>query len=213
MQPKSASTIIKKLGELGIEHGIIYESIITSLNRDGSPHAAAMGMIFEKKGDSILIKIRAYTSSKTGQNLSLTHLGVANITDPELLIEIALDMCPEIKYVNSCCISVPRISRAAAWIEFKVIDICKNNEINEFTCMPLHVDYFEVRPKPYTRAVHALVEAAIHASRINPYKELGDVKKVSELRELIDMNLKIVERIAPRSRYMMMANKIKTRYF
>lgn len=196
-----------------MEPGVIYETIITSLDRDGNPHSGVMGIILEENEDSVLIKIRAYPSSKTGQNLLITRLGVVNITDPEYLIKIALDMCPEIGYVKSSCIIVPRISNAGAWIEFRVINICKNNETTEFTCVPLNVDYVEVRPKPYTRAVYALLEAAIYASKIRAYKELGDSYKVSELRDLIIMNLKVVEKVASKSRYALMVNEIKKRYF
>lgn len=196
-----------------MEPGIIYETIITSLDRDGNPHSAVMGIILEENEDSILIKMKVYPSSKTGQNLLITRLGVVNIADPELLIKVALEMCPEIMYVKSSCINVPRISKAAAWIEFKVINVCKSNETTEFTCIPLNVDYFEVKPKPYTRAVYALLEATIYASKIRAYEELGDLYKVSELRDLINMNLKVVEKVASKSRYARIANEIKKRYF
>ncbi len=213
LSQKSDSPIIRKLNELGMEPGIIYETIITSVDRNCNPHSAAMGIILEENEDSVLIKIRAYPSSKTGQNLLINGLGVVNITDPELLIRVALDMPPEIVYVKSSCIGVPRISNAAAWIEFKVINISKKNEIIEFICLPLNVDYFEVKPKPYTRAVYALLEAIIHASKIRAYKELGDLHKVSELQDLINMNLKVVEKVASKSRYELIVNEIKKRYF
>jgi len=205
-------TIVKKIDELGFESGIIYETIITSLDRLGKPHAATMGALFEKTSDSVLFKIKAYPLSKTGENLLLTPFGVLNVTDPELLVEAALDLCANFDYAESNSIKVPRLSRATAWIEFRVINTSKHDELIEFTCSPVYVGHLEVKPKPYTRAVFALIEAAIHASRIKPYKNMGLIDKASELCESAKKYLEIVEKVAPNSRYASLALKIKEKY-
>jgi hypothetical protein len=204
--------IVKKIDDLGFETGIIYETIITSMDRLGRPHAATMGALFEKSGGSVLFRIKAYPSSKTGENLLLTPFGVLNVTDPELLVEAALDLCAEFDYAESNSIKVPRLSRATAWIEFRVINATRRDELVEFTCSPLYVGHLEVKPKPYTRAVFALIEAAIHASRIKPYKEMGLSDKATELYESAKKYLEIVERVAPNSRYALIARKIREKY-
>jgi len=208
----SDELIVRKISELGFEPGIIYEVIVTSLDRHGKPHAGTMGALFEKTNERPIFKIKAYSSCKTGMNLLSTRQGVLNIADPELLVDAALDLCTDFEYVESNVVEVPRLSEALAWIEFKVINAARSNDSIEFTCLPVYAGCLEVKPRPYTRAVFALVEAAVHASRIKPYRDLGCMDKASELYELAKKYLELVENVAPNSRYALRASKIREKY-
>ncbi len=204
------SIISERIAELGIKTGIIYETIVTSLDIYGKPHAAAMGIVLIKNENTVHFKIRAYSSSETGLNLSKTKQGVVNITSPEKIVEAALDLCSDFEYTESVSVNVPRLRDAKAWIEFEVIsDDKSSNEFIEFLCTPLHVGFFNVKPVPYTRAVSALIEAAIHASRIKLYRKYGMDDKLSEISKLISMYIEIVNRVAPNSKYALIADKIR----
>ncbi|HKQ97024.1 MAG TPA: DUF447 domain-containing protein, partial [Candidatus Polarisedimenticolia bacterium] len=60
---------------------MIYETLVTTLDPDGRPHAAPMGIGLE--GDRVLL--RPFRSSSTCRNLEATGAGVVHFTDNVLL--------------------------------------------------------------------------------------------------------------------------------
>lgn len=145
---------------------MILEGLVTTLNSDGSPHLAPMGPRVDR--DLAHFVLRPYSSSHTYQNLLRLRQGVMHITDDALLLAkaalgqinpfpatrpaervdgvVLLDSCRHFEFVvHSVDTSTERVN-----IEVEVVHTGRTR------------DFFG-----FNRAKHAIVEAAILATRLH----------------------------------------------
>jgi hypothetical protein len=144
---------------------MILEGIVTTTASDQSVHLAPMGPIVE--GDLRRLTLRPYSSSQTYANLKRTGYGVFHITDDvELLARAAVGQLAE----SPALVTIPGVrghvlADACRWYAFDVlaIDDCKPRVIMD--CQVLASgrlrDFLG-----FNRAKHAVVEAAILATRV-----------------------------------------------
>ena len=152
---------IPKLGE----DGRIVEGIITTLNEDGSVNIAPLGPIIEKNFECFLL--RPFQSSKTYKNIKRLKQAVFHVTDDvNLIAESALgtpDSEPHLIPAQS--IEGQIITDACRWyaLEIHRIDDSSQRTQIEAKC----VDQGRFRDfLGYNRAQHAVIEAAILATRL-----------------------------------------------
>lgn len=154
---------------------MILEGIVTTTNADGSPHVAPMGPSVDESFDELLL--RPFKTSTTYANLARTGEGVFHVTDDvELLARAAvgaLEATPAV--ARAAAIDGWILSDACRWYAFR---IRSSNLASERASLAAEVvdrgtirDFFG-----FNRAKHAVVEAAILATRVHliPRQELLD---------------------------------------
>jgi len=156
----------------GLEPHVIYEVLISSISIDGKPDIAPMGLRFSEGFEKFAL--RPFKSAKTYRNLVEVGEGVANITrDPRPFV---LGCLPELKHEllkeleESKHVKAPRLRGAEAYVEFEVKEVMeKSIDRAEIVCEPVSVYLGDLRIEPYSRAVYALIEASVNASRIKVF--------------------------------------------
>ncbi len=154
---------------------MILESIVTTISNDGSINVAPMGPHFDPASN--FFELRPFETSNTYRNLLRTPSGVLHVTDDVLLLARAAidqfdqppDTTPAKQVVgailNGCC----------RWHEFNTTFVDSKGPRVTMQCEIVESgrtrDFYG-----FNRAKHAVIEAAILATRINfvPIEEIHD---------------------------------------
>jgi hypothetical protein len=145
---------------------VILEGIVTTLNEDGAPNVSPMGPIVDPAMTRLVL--RPYQTSTTYRNLKRTGQGVFHVTDDvELLARAAiglLDPLPELIRIKS--VEGVILADACRWYAFRVRKLDDSRERTTIDCEVVNQgrlrDFFG-----FNRAKHAVVEAAILATRVS----------------------------------------------
>lgn len=145
---------------------MILEGIVTTLNDDGSVNVAPMGPIVDEAMRTLVL--RPFQTSTTYQNLKRSRCGVLHVTDDVFLLARAainrLDNVPETQPAEQ--VDGVVLTSACRWYEFKVRSLDDSNERTHIECRIVHAgrlrDFFG-----FNRAKHAVIEAAILATRVH----------------------------------------------
>ena len=206
-----------KLAELGFLKNVITEVIVTTYNMDGQPNAAPMGVIMD---DARNIVIRPYTSTQTSKNLQSKKCAVVNITsNPELFYRTAFKEAnpegrmPQDWFQRAETVDSPRMRVADAFIEVTVKDIDDfgTGRIN-VSCQVKLIKASKMLPKVYCRALHAVIESIVHATRVKVLiADEHERENIQGLLKKIDECSCLVERVAPNSLYSEIMNDLNGR--
>lgn len=144
---------------------MILEGLVTTLNADGSVNLAPMGPIVDERMD--LLVFRPFPTSTTFANLQRIGEGVFHVTDDvELLARAAVGMLatlPEMRPAEAVTGMI--IADACRWYAFRVRSIDASGERVKIEAdvvdRGVQREFFG-----FNRAKHAVLEAAILATRI-----------------------------------------------
>lgn len=144
---------------------MILEAIVTTINADQSVNVSPMGPLVDASMKEFTL--RPYETSTTCQNLQRTRQGVLHVTDDvELLARAAinqLDPLPEM--VAATAVEGSILVAACRWYAFEVVSLDDRNERVTMQCKVVESgrqrDFFG-----FNRAKHAVLEAAILATRV-----------------------------------------------
>jgi len=145
---------------------MILEGLVTTIDKSGQLHLAPMGPDVEPGFRRF--ELRPFPSSQTYQNLCESGEGVLHVTDDVLLLARAaigrIETTPPHRTAEKVRGFV--LSGACRAYEFEVRDIDRSQERVRMSCEVVHSvvlrDFFG-----FNRAKHAVVEAAILATRIH----------------------------------------------
>ncbi len=162
---------------------MILEGIVTTINEDRTPNISPMGPLVDERMTQFVL--RPYKTSKTYANLKRTGEGVLHITDDvELMARAAvkqLDPLPKLAQAKK--VDGVVIADACRWYEFKVATSDDQADRTTIACDIVAQgrvrDFFG-----FNRAKHAVVEAAILASRLRllPAEEVcGEFRRLAVL--------------------------------
>lgn len=153
---------------------MILEALVTTMNADGSPHLAPMGPRVE--GDFARFTLRPFPTSGTYRNLLAHPEGVIHVTDDALLIAKAalgaIEPLPPLKAASAVKGFV--LADSCRHYEFRVRSIDDSAERIAIEVEVVHTgrgrDFWG-----FNRAKHAVVEAAILATRFHllPHAEIA----------------------------------------
>ena len=146
---------------------MILEGLVTSLDSAGELNVAPMGPIVDES--LTWLRLRPFQTSQTYRNLKQHPQGVLHVTDDVLMLAFAaigrLDVAA-IETIAAERIQGRVIASACRWYEFEVESIDNSSERTEIRARVLHVgrlrDFFG-----FNRAKHAVLEAAILATRLH----------------------------------------------
>jgi hypothetical protein len=145
--------------------GTLLEGIVTTLNEDGAPHIAPMGPIVDESFDWLLL--RPFRTSTTFANLKRAGQGVLHVTDDvELLARAAVGRLEQMpQFVRATSFDGVFLIDACRWYAFRVESLDDRDERTKIVARVFDRgwlrDFFG-----FNRAKHAVVEAAILATRI-----------------------------------------------
>ena len=144
---------------------MIIEGLMTTRNADGSVHVAPLGPIVT--GDFERLTLRPFPTSVTYGNLQRNRCGVFHVVDDVLLLaQTALGLehaPPAVRPARQIAGDV--LIDCCRWYEFVVESIDESGERPRFESRV--VETGRVRDSlGFNRARHAVIEAAIFASRI-----------------------------------------------
>jgi len=146
--------------------GRILEGIVTTLSADGSPNISPMGPIVDDSLDRLWL--RPFRTSTTYQNLKRAGAGVFHVTDDvELLAQAAVGQPDPLP----CMVPAPSIegiilADACRWYAFEVESLDdsgdRTNVVARVVDRGILREFFG-----FNRAKHAVLEAAILATRVH----------------------------------------------
>jgi hypothetical protein len=144
---------------------MILEGIVTSLNADGTANIAPMGPLVEP--ELTLLVLRPFRTSHTYQNLKRQGAGVFHVTDDvELLARAAVGApLPDVEFVPAESVPGLVLKDACRAYEFVVDDLDDASERTTIRCRVVNSRWFRDF-LGFNRAKHAVLEAAILATRI-----------------------------------------------
>ena len=146
---------------------MILEGLVTTLNADGSVHLTPMGPHFETQ-EALQFELRPFEGSTTLANLQRHGAGVLHVSDDvELFARSALgglEKLPPMRAAES--IEGAVLIDACRWYEFRVVEHEATPPRHRLVCHVERVgrgrDFWG-----FHRARHAIIEAAILATRVH----------------------------------------------
>jgi hypothetical protein len=150
---------------IGVD-GRILEGIVTTLDADGAVHLAPMGPLVDERFERLWL--RPFRTSATFENLRRDRVGVFHITDDvEMLARAALGQAePPYQVLSAARVRGAILADACRWYAFETESLDESTE--RASLVARIVDRGAVREFfGFNRAKHAVVEAAILATRVH----------------------------------------------
>ena len=154
---------------------MILEGIVTTLGEGGQTNIAPMGPLVEP--DLQRFVLRPYKTSTTYRNLVAHPQGVFHIMDDVLMMARAaigrLDPAPEMVPANVVRGQV--LKAACRWYEFEIEKLDDSQDRTQIDVRVVHTGKFR-EFIGFNRAKHAVIEAAILATRVHllPQQQILD---------------------------------------
>lgn len=164
---------------------MILEGIVTTLSDDGEINVAPMGPVVDQSMTELLL--RPFKTSQTYRNLKRHPFGVFHVVDDVLLLAEAavnrLSSPPET--VPAEKIEGAVLQSACRWYEFRIEEFEDRQDRTKLLARVLHRgrirDFFG-----FNRAKHAVLEAAILATRLHLLPEDDIRRQFAELKVPVD---------------------------
>ncbi|MCA9263800.1 MAG: DUF447 family protein [Planctomycetales bacterium] len=159
---------------------MILEGLVTTLDSHGNVNISPMGPRFDDGWDRFVL--RPYQTSRTYRNLRRHGEGVFHITDDvDMLARAAVGQLVLPSLVHPTEVQGAVIASACRWYEFRVESLDDQDERTTIVCRVVHSgrirDFIG-----FNRAKHAVVEAAILATRLDhlPHNEIqSDLERLA----------------------------------
>ncbi len=170
---------------------MILEGLFTTRNADGTANLSPMGPIIDEAagrgGPLSVIVLRPFQTSTTYQNLKRSGEGVFHVTDDVEMIARAaigrLDPLPELTSIDAS--GAPVIRSACRWYAVRVTELDDSQErtriVAEVVAQGRLRDFFGLN-----RGKHAVIEAAILATRLHLTGSGPVLEKLDELQVMVD---------------------------
>ena len=164
---------------------MILEGLVTTLDADGSPHLAPMGP--RMAGDFRSFELRPFPTSHTYANLKHNRAGVLHVTDDALLLARAA-----VGVVGVFPPTVPAhqvrgvvLSDACRALEFVVRELDDTEQRMRLKCKVVHTHELRLF-WGWNRAKHAVLEAAVLATRLHLLPAADVAAEFDRLRVIVD---------------------------
>ena len=160
---------------------MVLEGIVTTKNDDGGINIAPMGPLVDESMSTLTL--RPFNTSHTYHNLRQQNCGVFHVVDDVLLLASAaigaLSSAPPMFPANVVDGAV--LEAACRWYEFEIERFDDDNPRSTFRARVVHAgrirDFFG-----FNRAKHAVLEAAILATRVAMIERTEIIEQLSLLK-------------------------------
>ena len=171
---------ILDLGSIGMEKGLLYETIVTSVNEDGTSNAAPIGVICKNKKEIVLY---LHHGSRTVRNIKRNNSFVVNILkDPMVFVESTIgDLSNNYfeNYKNEFYIKETDAFLVAKVTSLK--DVEKEDKLGISLTTVLTAEVYDIVKKkeyvePLNRAIYGILEGLVYLTRMEMVS--GDMEKL-----------------------------------
>lgn len=183
---------MKDLKSLGMEKGLLYETIISTENEDNIPNAAPIGVICKDTSEIVLY---LYEGTHTLQNIKLNPQFIVNITKNPLLFtnctlgDLSTDYFE--KYNDNYYIKNADAFFIATINSIKEVEKEDNIGKSKVNVIKANVDEIIIKNEPVeplNRAIFAIIESLVYLSRIEIVDdETSEIylKRIKEMSRLV----------------------------
>jgi len=139
---------------------VIIESIVTTVDANGSINFAPMGVEW---GDKTIV-LKPFLETTTFRNLNATGVAVVNLTDDAMLFAQGAISSPQFPFIPATIVKGAVLEAACSWRELRVVTIDATPPRSRIEAQVVHRG---TRREfiGFNRARHAVLEAAILATR------------------------------------------------
>lgn len=167
---------------------MILEGIVTTENRDGTVNISPMGPLLDGEANEIRrFVLRPFQTSTTYQNLKRSGAGILHVTDDVMLLALSainrLEEVPET--ISDDGVTGRRLADCCRWYAFNVDHLDDSQERTTIECEVYQTgrvrDFFG-----FNRAKHAVLEAAILATRVEFLPMEDILSQFEQLKVIVD---------------------------
>jgi hypothetical protein len=169
--------------------------VLATLGDDGQPHLAPMGPLV--RGDMRRLWLRPFRTSTTYANLKRTGAGVFHLTDDvELIAHAAVGQVASLPSLDLTLTDCgPVLAEACRWYAFRVESLDDADERTSIVASV--VDHGVLREfSGFNRAKHAVIEAAILATRLHLIPPAAMAEDFARLQVIVGKTGALAERRA-----------------
>jgi hypothetical protein len=141
---------------------MIIETILTTRGADGVVNYAPMGVEW---GDEEIV-VKPFLETTTFQNLSATRAAVINLTDDVMLFAVGATSTAQFPSAPATKVNGVVLDAACSWRELEVVSIDATPPRSRIVTRVVHHG-FRREFLGFNRARHAVLEAAIFATRLH----------------------------------------------
>ena len=179
------------LYSIGMEKGLLYETIITTKNDKGIPNAAPIGVSCKNESEIVLY---LFEGTHTLQNIELNNHFIVNILkDPNIFVESTLGQLSSNffkKHKNDFYIKNTDIFFSSKVKNIKKVEKKDNigkSKLIIITATPKEIVIIN-KTEPLNRAIFAIIESLVYLSRINIVDEetsIGYMARINEMSKIV----------------------------
>jgi hypothetical protein len=160
---------------------VILETIVTSMDAAGAINFAPMGV--EWGEDQIVLK--PFLETSTFRNVSATRAAVVNVTDDAMLFAQGAISSPQFPSVPAAVVKGVVLEAACSWRELEVLTIDATPPRSRIEARVVHRG-LKREFLGFNRAKHAVLEAAILATRTHLLPREQILDEYARLQVLVD---------------------------
>jgi uncharacterized protein len=163
-----------------MKKGLLYETIVTTVNGDQTPNAAPIGIICKNNKEIVAY---LHHGSKTVRNIKRNHSFIVNIlNDPMVFVESTLDNLSDIyfeKYINEFYIKNTDAFFIANVTSLKDVEKKDNFGVSVTTVLTAEISDINKKKEniePLNRAIYGIIEGLVYLTRMEMVS--GDMEKL-----------------------------------
>jgi hypothetical protein len=200
---------LQDLNSIGMEKGLLYETIVVTKNTDGTPNAAPIGVTCKNKNEVVLY---LFEGTHTLHNIKSNKNFIVNILkDPSIFVESTVgELSPDYfkRHKNDFYIKKTDAFFTAVVKSFKEVekeDKIGKSKLNIITAVVEEINIKNRDVEPLNRAIFAVIESLVYLSRI----EMVDEKTATEYLKRINEMSRLVSRVGGLEHKKAMANLLR----
>ncbi len=162
--------IFLDLISIGMEKGLLYETIVTTVNDDSTPNAAPIGIICKNSKEVVAY---LHHGSKTVRNIKRNHNFIVNILkDPMVFVESTLgDLSNNYfeQYLNKFFIKNTDAFFIAHVTSLKDVEKKDNFGVSTTTVLTAEISHVikkKENVEPLNRAIYGIIEGLVYLTRM-----------------------------------------------
>ena len=164
---------------------MIIETIVTTLDADGAVNCAPMGVEWDPHAESDTIVLKPFLETATYRNVSATRTAVVNITDDVRVFARAAISNPQYETTPAAVVRGVRLADACSWRELELRSLDSTPPRSRIEMAVVHRgtqrDFIG-----FNRAHHAVLEAAIYATRVHLLERAFLEGELARLQVIVD---------------------------
>ena len=162
---------------------MIIETIVTTMDADGAVNIAPMGVEWNGGDDPPVLK--PFLETTTYRNVTATGVAVVNLVDDVRIFARAAIANPDYPVVPAVAVRGVRLEAACSWRELTVRTIDSTPPRSRIETTIVHRG-FSREFIGFNRARHAVLEAAIYATRVHMLDRAFIEAELARLQVIVD---------------------------